>query len=173
MTGSATGEGSGSIDGAAAGGAPNPAGAAAPGAAPAATAPKRLNLAYHAIIGVAIGLVAPFTGFAWPVAIVLGIVIGQAQVDRLLGASVSTASQVSRVLAVTGGVLAMLFLGVFVGGLIAFLIVALAAFSERIAMGTSSTEQGIARILIFVIAIVLWFVLVYVLKFGLQINIGG
>jgi large-conductance mechanosensitive channel len=161
------------MDGAAAGGAPGGAAAGAPSAAPAATATNRLNLAYHAIIGVAIGLIAPFTGFAWPVAILLGIVIGKSQVERLVGASVSTASQATRVLAVTGGVLAMLALGVFVGGLIAFLIVALAAFSERIAMGTSPTDQGIARTLIFVIGLVLWFVLVFVLRFGLQIRIGG
>jgi hypothetical protein len=147
--------------------------AAVGGAPPAAAATRRLNLAYHAIIGVAIGLVAPFTGFAWAIAILLGIVIGRSQVDRAMGVRVSSASQVVRVLAVTGGVLAMLAAGVFIGGLIAFLIVALTAFSERLAMGTSPTDQGIARILIFVIALPMWFLFIYVFKFGLQINIGS
>jgi hypothetical protein len=165
MTGSASGVDPGSIEGAAAG--------TAAGMPPAATEAKRLNLTYHAIIGVAIGLIAPFTGFAWAIAILLGIVIGKSQVDRATGVRVSSSSQVVRVLAVTGGVLGMLAAGVFIGGLIAFLIVALTAFSERLAMGTSPTDQGIARILIFVIALPMWFLFVYVFKFGLQINIGG
>jgi hypothetical protein len=84
MTGSASGVDPGPIEGAAAG--------KTAGVPPTATEAKRLNLAYHAIIGVAIGLITPFTGFAWPIAILLGIVIGQSQVDRAMGARPSSAT---------------------------------------------------------------------------------
>jgi hypothetical protein len=132
-----------------------------------------LNLAYHGVIGAAIGLVSLFTGLAWPLAILTGMVIGHDQVERSRGVRRGGLAFVVRILAVTGGILGMLFLGAFIGGLIAFLIVALAAFSERIAAGTSSTDQGIARILILVIAAAIWLVAIVVLKFNVSVNIGG
>jgi hypothetical protein len=132
--------------------------------------PERLNLAYHAIIGVAIGLVAMVTVFAWPFAILTGMVIGGADVERIQGRP--QRGTAVRVLAVTGGVLAMLFFGAIIGGLISFLIVALAAFSERVAANTSATDRRIARILLFIVSIGTWFVLFYVLKLNVNINIG-
>jgi hypothetical protein len=136
-------------------------------------APERLNLPYHLIIGVAIGIVAPFTLWAWPIAILLGIVIGSADVERRNGIKASAATGAVRVLAVTGGVLGMLLAGALIGGLIAFLIVALAAFSERVAAGTSSIDRGIARILITIVAVAIWFMVIVVLKLNLSISIGG
>ena len=47
-------------------------------------ATERLNLVYHAIIGVAMGAIAPFTGSPGP-AIAMGMVIGQAAVERAKG----------------------------------------------------------------------------------------
>src|SRR4051812_23468494 len=76
-------------------------------AGPATVAPEKLNLPYHVIIGVAIGIVSLFTLFAWPFAILTGIVIGKANSDRRLGRVQRTS--VVQLLAVTGGVLAMLF----------------------------------------------------------------
>ena len=134
--------------------------------------PERLNLPYHAIIGAAIGLVALFTLWAWPVAILTGMVIGRDQAERARGQKPRAATTIVRILAVTGGVLAMLFFGALFGGLIAFVIVALAAFSERLAAGASPTDQTIARILVLVVAIVVWLVLALVLNLKVSLNIG-
>ncbi len=136
-------------------------------------APARLNVASHAIIGVAMGLVAPFTGFAWIPAILTGMVIGRAGVEQRQGIRSSRSTQVLRILAVTGGVIAMLFLGAIIGGLIAFLVAALAAFSERVAEGTSATDQTIARLLIIVVTIAVWLLLVFVFKLNVSIRFGG
>ncbi len=135
-------------------------------------APERLNLAYHAIIGFAIGVTSLFTGLAWPIAILTGMVIGQDQVERSQGIRRGGATFVLRVLAMTGGVLAMLVLGAIFGGLIAFLIVALAAFSERVAANTTATDKGIARILISLVAVVVWFVAIVVLKLNINLKFG-
>jgi len=57
---------------------------------------------------------------------------------------------------VTGGVLAMMFFGALVGGLFAFLIVALAALSERIAATASETDRTIARIILLLVPTAVW-----------------
>ena len=132
---------------------------------------EKINFAYHVIIGVAIGLIALFTVFAWPFAILTGIVIGGADVDRMLGRP--RRGSAIRVLAVTGGVLAMLFFGAIIGGLISFLIVALAAFSERVAARTSPIDQGIARILVFIVSFLTWGILFYVLQVKVNLSFGG
>lgn len=132
------------------------------------TAPQRLNLAYHLVIGVAIGIVSLLTGLAWPFAIATGIVIGKANSDRRLGRRQS-ASPV-QLLAVTGGVLGMLFFGALIGGLIGFLVAALAAFSERVAEEASPVDQAMARIVIALVGGLVWFGLWSVL--GLRINLS-
>ena len=144
-----------------------PATAATPGTQP----PERLNLVYHLIIGVASGIVAPFTIWAWIPALVTGMVIGGSEVDRINGRP--QRSSALRILALTGGVLVMLFVGAIVGGLIASVIVALAAFNDRIAARTTPTDQGIARILLFIVTVVIWFLVFVVLKLNVNINIGG
>jgi len=145
-------------------------GAAIPAPAPGVVAPavEKLNVTYHAIIGVAIGLVALITGLAWPFAILTGMVIGKANSDRRLGRA--ERSSVVQLLAVTGGVLAMLLFGALIGGLFAFMIVALAAYSERVAENTKPVDQTMARILIAMIGAVVWFVVWAVL--GLKINLS-
>jgi hypothetical protein len=138
---------------------------------PVATTPppalERLNAPYHVIIGVAIGLVALITGLAWPFAILTGMVIGKSNSDRRLG-RVQRSSFV-QLLAVTGGVFAMLLFGALIGGLFAFIIVALAAFSERVAENTRPIDQTMARILIALIGAVVWFAAWSLL--GLKINL--
>src|SRR5262245_39639290 len=143
-----------------------------PGPPPAQPAPQRLNVASHAVIGVAMGLIAPFTGLAWVPAILTGMVIGRAGVEQRQGIRASRATQVVRVLAVTGGVLTMLVLGAIIGGLIAFLVAALAAFSERVAEATSATDRTVARLVITVLAIVVWLVLVLVFKISMNVRLG-
>jgi len=142
-----------------------------PPPAQAPVAPEKLNLVYHLIIGVAAGIVAPFTLWAWIPALLTGMVIGGADVDRINGRP--QRGSALRVLAVTGGVLAMLFMGAIVLGFVAFVIVALAAFNDRVAARTTPTDQGIARILLFVTTVVIWFVVFFVLKIDVNINIGG
>ena len=141
--------------------------------APAPTTTERLNLPYHAIIGVAMGVVALFTALAWIPAILMGLVIGRASVEQAKGIRSSGATRVLRVLAVTGGVLAMLFLGAILGGLIAFLVAALASFSERLAANAGPNDQTIARIFTTLVAVGTWFVAIYVLQLKVNINIGG
>jgi hypothetical protein len=140
--------------------------ASTPPPAPAA----RPNLAYLLIVGVAIGVVSLFTALAWPFAILTGFVIGRSDVDRRAGRS---STGLLRVLAVTGGVLAMLIFGAILGGLIAFLVVALAAFSERITESGSAVDQGIGRILVALVGAGTWALLLYGLGLNLTINIGG
>lgn len=137
----------------------------------AAAPPERLNLAYTLIIGVACGIVAPFTIWAWIPALLTGMVIGAADVDRINGRPQRGGAV--RVLAVTGGVLAMLFVGAIIGGIIASVIVALAAFNDRVAAKSSTTEQGIARILLFIVTAAIWFLVFFVLKLNVNINFGG
>lgn len=137
---------------------------------PATTEP--LKIANHIVIGIAIGLFAPFTVLAWPFAILVGIVIGKADAARLRGESRGAGSAIVQVLAVTGGVLAMLFLGAILGGLLAFIIVALAAFSERAAAHASATDQGVARIVLFVVPILMWIGLI-ALGFSIDIRVGA
>ena len=139
-------------------------------APPPAVAPERLNLVYHLIIGVACGIVAPFTIWAWIPALLTGMVIGGADVDRMNGRPQRGAAL--RVLAVTGGVLAMLFVGAIVGGIIAFAIVALAAFNDRVAARGTPTDQGIARILLFIVTVGMWFLVFVVLKLNVNISLG-
>ena len=148
-----------------------PATAATAAAAPTLTAAaptERLNVPYHVVIGVAIGIVALITGLAWPFAILTGMVIGKSNSDRRLGRA--SGSGAVQLLAVTGGVLAMLFFGALIGGLFAFLIVALAAYSERVAENTRPVDQTMARILIFLIGGIVWFGLWAAL--GIQINLS-
>lgn len=131
-----------------------PAPASTSGAAATSFRPYR-----HIVVGLAIALIAPFTGFAWPFAILTGIVIGKDEVERRRGVRVSTAATVVRALAVTGGVLAMMVFGAVIGGLIAFLIVALAAFSERAAADAESFDRVVARLLLVVIPAIAYVVL--------------
>ena len=144
---------------------------AAPGTRPSGPASvpiEKLNIPYHVVIGAAIGIVSLFTLFAWPFAILTGIVIGKANSDRRLGRTQKTS--VVQLLAVTGGVLGMLFFGALIGGLIGVLVVALAAYSERVAEDTRPVDQTMARIIITLIAVVVWF-LVFVVA-GLKINVS-
>lgn len=127
----------------------------APQPGPAAVAPAvqtgTFRLYRHVVVGLAIAVIAPFTGLAWPFAVLLGIVIGQDDVDRRAGVRRPTAVTAVRVLAVTGGILAMLFFGAIIGGLIAVPIVILAAFSERAAAGAEWSDRVVARLLLIVL----------------------
>ena len=146
--------------------------ATAPPPSPPAASYERVNLVYHLIIGAAVGVTAAFTALAWPVAMVVGYVIGQDQVERMRGIKARAALNMLRALVVVVGVGLMLWLGAILGGLVALIIVALVAFSERIAANTSPTDQGIARILVLMLGVVIWIVLFMVLKPNINFSIG-
>jgi len=145
---------------------PRPGGPAMrPGAAP-------LRYSTHVIAGVAIALIAPFTALAWPFALLVGIVLGTADAGRTLGEQPAFGDTFVRAVAVAGGVLSMLFFGAIIGGLIAFVVVALASFSERAAALASPTDRGVARILLFVVPVITWIVLI-ALGVNVDIRIGS
>jgi hypothetical protein len=125
----------------------------------------------HLVVALAIGLIAPFTLFAWPFAIATGIVIGTADVEKRLGQTVSRSTRSVRLAAVTGGVLAMFVAGAFVGGIVAFFVAALADLSERIAADASPTDRNLARILLFVGGALGWIIFA-ALGFQLSVRIG-
>jgi hypothetical protein len=127
----------------------------------------------HLVVAIAIGVLAPFTGLAWPFAIATGIVIGTADVERTEGRTTSPSTRIVRLAAVTGGVLAMLGAGAIVGGIIAFLVAALAVFSERIAADASPTDRNLARILLLVGGALGWIVLGVALGLHLNVRIGS
>ena len=140
-------------------------------AAPAAT--ERLNFVYLAIIGLAMGLVAPFTALAWPFAIGVGMILGLAAVERSNGVQQRGSVHLLRALALVIGTILMFFFGAIVGGVIALLIVGLASLGERVSANAGPTDRAIGRILIVMITAVVWFVMLNVLKVNVNINIGG
>jgi hypothetical protein len=126
----------------------------------------------HIVAGLAMGLIAPFTGLAWPFGALVGIVIGKAEVDRRHGGATSV-SRIVGLLAVTGGVLAMLVFGAILGGIIAFFVAALAAFSERAAGEATPTDRTVARLLILVLATIVWLVMIFGLHLNVSIHAGS
>jgi uncharacterized BrkB/YihY/UPF0761 family membrane protein len=140
---------------------------------PSAPAPERINLVYHLIIGAAVGVTSAFTALAWPVAMFVGYIVGRDQVERMHGIRAGFSVNMLRALGIVVGFGFMLFLGAILGGLIALIIVALVAFSERVAANASATEQGIARILVLMLGTVIWIVFFFVFKPNINITIGG
>lgn len=136
-------------------------------------APARLNYAQLTLVGVAMGVVSLFTVLAWIPALLTGFVIGRSSVERSQGIQARGAVQMLRALAVTGGVLAMLFLGAVLGGLIAFLVAAGASFAERIAADASPTDRTVARVFVGLLTLAVWFVALSVFRFNVNINIGA
>jgi hypothetical protein len=136
--------------------------------APSTSHAGSFRLYRHIVIGLAIAVIAPFTALAWPFAILLGIVIGQDSVDRARNIRRPTTVTVVRVLAVTGGVLAMFFFGAFIGGFIALPIVILAAFSERAAADAEPVDKIVARLILAVLPVIAFVALI---ALGASVNI--
>ena len=132
-----------------------------------------LRIGVHLLAAFAIGVASPFTGLAWPFAILVGMTLGSADARRLRGEPENFGDSSSRSILVAVGVLAMLFFGAIIGGLIGIAVVALASFSERAAAHASPTDRGVARILMFLVPVVMWFVLFPLLGVNVDIRIGG
>lgn len=143
-------------------------------AAPPAAEPRSgsIRLAYHAVLGIAAGLMSIFTAFAWPFGLAVGIVIGKADADRQRGVASSAGLGAVRVLAVTGGVLAMMVFGAILGGIVAFFVAAAAARSEKLAATASDTERGIARVLFVLTTAATWVLVLLVFRVNIDIRIG-
>ncbi|MEA2674460.1 MAG: hypothetical protein QOI92_1652 [Chloroflexota bacterium] len=135
--------------------------------------PEKVNLAYHAIIGTAVGVTAAFTALAWVPAIVVGYIVGRDQAERAHGIKARPALSILRALGIVVGVGLMLLLGAIVGGLVAIIIVALVAFSERLAANVTANDQMIARILVVLLGTVIWMVFFFVFQPNIHINVGG
>jgi hypothetical protein len=138
------------------------------GPVPVPTAQRaEFRLYRHIVFGLAIALIAPFTALAWPFAILLGVVFGQDDIDRRRGVRRPPAVMIGRVLAVTGGVLAMLFCGAIFGALIAIPIVAIAAISERATADVDPADRAVARLILVILPL-----LAYVALLALGVNIS-
>lgn len=124
---------------------------------PVAEQPFRLS--YHVVIAFAIACIAPFTGWAWPFALLTGLVIARDDLDRRRGIRVPVVTRVIRILAVTGGVLAMMVAGSVLGGIVAFFIMALVVASERMTAEVSPADRMIVRLLLVIGAVIGFFVL--------------
>jgi hypothetical protein len=59
------------------------------------------------------------------------------------------------------------------GGIVAFLVASLAAFSERLAANAGRNDQTIARIFTTLVAAASWFVLAILLNIRISFTIGG
>ena len=67
----------------------------------------------------------------------------------------------------------MIFFGVIIGGLVAIVVVILASFSEKAAAYASPTDRGVARILLFIVPIIMWFIVFPLLGVNVNVRIGG
>jgi len=140
---------------------------------PAAAAYAPLRIWVHALIGVAVGLISPFTGLAWPFALMLGMTFGASSARRERGERSDFALMLLTAFAMAFGILGMLVFGAIIGGLIAIPIVFLAAFSESAAAHASSIDRGVARILVFIIPIAMWFIVFPLIGMNVNLQVGS
>lgn len=140
---------------------------------PTTTAYAPLRWGVHLLIAASIGIISPFTGLAWPFAIAVGMAMGSAAARRLRGQPDTAADGLMRGIAIVFGVLGMLFFGVIVGGLVAIVVVILASFSEKAAAYASPTDRGVARILLFIVPIIMWFIVFPLLGVNVNVRIGS
>ena len=137
------------------------------------TAYAPLRIWVHVLVGVTVGVISPFTIFAWPFALLVGMVLGSADARRQRGEHGGIPETVATVLVAAVGVFAMLFFGALIGGVIAIAVVVLAGFSERAAAYASPTDRGVARILLFLIPVLMWFVVFPLLGMDVDVRVGS
>lgn len=132
-----------------------------------------LRIGVHLLIAAAIAVVSPFTALAWPFAIGVGMLLGSLQARRLRGEPVAFGDELAAGLVGAIGVVAMLFFGALIGGIVAIVVVALASFSERAAAFASPVDRGVARILLFLLPALTWLVVLPLLGVNVDIRLGG
>ena len=99
--------------------------------------------------------------------------MGSAAARRMRGQPDAAGDGLMRGLAIVFGVIGMLFFGAIIGGLVAIVVVVFASFSEKAAAHTSATDRGVARILLFMVPIVMWFIVFPLLGVNVDVRIGG
>jgi hypothetical protein len=125
------------------------------GAGNQASASRRFRRAPHALAGLTIGLMLPFTTVLAAVsALLVGYIVGGTEIDRRLGRRRSVFLRIGRVIAVLSGFLGMLYFASLLGALVASLIVPLVALSERETAGAPLGDRISARILVVGLAVV-------------------
>ena len=101
------------------------------------------------------------------------MVLGSSDGRRQRGEHGGTAESVATGLVAAMGAIAMLFFGAIIGGIIAIAVVVLAVFSERAAAHASPTDRGVARIILFLIPIVMWFVVFPLIGMNVDVRFGS
>ena len=133
-----------------------------------------LRWGVHLLVAVTIGIISPFTGFAWPFALLVGMAFGGADARQLRGEPRDVVGGgLLRGIAVVFGSLAMLFFGAIIGGIIATVVVVLTSFSDRAAAHASPTDRGVARILLFVVPLAMWLFLFPLLGLNVDLRMGS
>lgn len=132
-----------------------------------------LRIWVHVLVGVTVGVISPFTALAWPFALLVGMVLGSSDGRRQRGEHGGAAESIATGLLAAFGAIAMLFFGAIIGGIIAIAVVVLAVFSERAAAHASPTDRGVARIILFLIPILLWFVVFPLIGMNVDVRFGS
>jgi hypothetical protein len=116
---------------------------------------RPLNYLRHGAIGVAVAIVAPGTAFAWPFAVLAGIILGRADVVRTRGSSVAMGVRIAAGALVLALLVAIVALAGGPSGIfVSLAIAAMAALSERAAADASPRDQWTARMLLLVIPLI-------------------
>ncbi len=111
------------------------------------------------LVALGCGAVTPFTALAWPFALFTGFVVGRLMLLRRNGTPPTGAALIAVGALITIGFLGMMVFGIAIGGLIAFLIVALAAESEKRAWMGTPRQQVVARVLVVALPTLVWLLL--------------
>jgi hypothetical protein len=113
----------------------------------------------HLLVALGCAAVAPFTALAWPFALFTGFVVGRVLLLRANGTPPTGSAAVGVGALVAAGFLGMIVFGIAIGGLVAFLIVGLAAESERRAWMGTPRQQIVARIIVVALPTLVWLLL--------------
>jgi hypothetical protein len=121
--------------------------------------PSPFRLRRQVLLGLGAAVVTPFTGLAWPFALLTGFAVGRMQVDGRRGRRVAVATRVAQVAIVGIGMIAMIVFGLVLGGLVSFLIVALAAESEKQVADASPRQYLLAHAILVGFPALVWLLL--------------
>jgi hypothetical protein len=120
---------------------------------------RPFRLRDQVLIGIGAALVTPFTALAWPFALMTGFVLGRIQVSKRYGSPTPRATRALQVIVIAAGFIAMMVFGLALGGLISFLIVALAAESEKRAVTGTPRQYVISRAIVVGLPALTWLLL--------------
>lgn len=125
----------------------------------AAPEPPRFRWLPQLLVALGCAAVTPFTALAWPFALATGFVVGRVLLVRARGTPPSGPARIAAGALVAVGFVGMMVFGIAIGGLVAFLIVALAAESEKRAGSGTPRQQVLARVLVVALPTLVWLLL--------------